>query len=197
MRLVLVGLCSAALTCSLGCDRARSPTAPTASTGALAAGTPAPPPTLAAAASIYVSPAGNNGADGRAPGTAVRTIARALAIVTSGETVRVMPGTYVESIRATLRGQPGRPIRIVGEGGRPVLSGDRRLATGLWLEDSANVDIEGIELRDYSDIGLVVVLSDQIAMRDLTLHGNGYAATIGWVEGYGVHLDDSSNLTFE
>ena len=149
--------------------------------------------------SLYVSVDGSDSADGRTPQTALRTLARALARVSPGETVRVLPGTYLEAVRAELRGRPGRPIRIVGEGGRPVLSGNRQRAVGLWLKESAYVEIEGIEVRDYTDIGIAIVLSDNIEMRDLVLHDNGFRSTIPWVdgEGYGVHLDESSRLVFE
>ncbi len=199
MRVVSAAFLCVAIAITIGCSGSRSPVAPSAAGQPVDAvpSNPAPPPALPQ--SLYVSPGGSNGADGRTPQTAVRTLAHALALVTPGETVRVLPGTYVESVRTELRGRPGRPIRIVGESGRPVLSGDRRRAVGLWLEESAYVEIEGIEVRDYTDIGIAIVLSNNIEMRDLVLHDNGFRATIPWVgtEGYGVHLDESSQLVFE
>ena len=115
----------------------------------------------------------------------------------AGETVRILPGTYTEAVRVRVRGQPGRPIRIVGEGGRPILTGDRRLRSGLWCEESAHLVVENLEIQDYSDIGLAVVLSNNVEMRNLHVHDNGFAARMSWVEGYGVHLDESSDLTVE
>ena len=60
-----------------------------------------------------------------------------------------------------------------------------------------HVTFEHLTLRDYTDIGLVVMLSDHITVNNVTVHDNGFAPTIGWVEGYGMHLDESSNLRIE
>ena len=54
-----------------------------------------------------------------------------------------------------------------------------------------------LEIRDYRDIGLRVVLSDQITLDRLRVHHNGFSPSIFEVEGYGLDLDESSNLTVE
>ena len=104
---------------------------------------------------------------------------------------------YVESMEVDLRGAPVRPITITGDGGVPVLSGNRVLSTGLWCGECAYVQVENLEIRDYRDIGLLVVQSREITLDGLRVHHNGFSPSISWVEGYGLHLDESSNLTVE
>ena len=185
---------------AVSCGDDRVPTASTSLAAPLepddiaVTGTPA---AAARAASIYVSPNGSDLADGRSPDTALATIALALSVVQPGETVRILSGIYTESVQARLRGRAEAPITITGEWGRPILTGGRRLATGIWCEECTHVIFENLEFRDYTDIGLVVVLGDTIRMSRLWVHDNGFAPTISWVEGYGLHLDDSSGLTVE
>ena len=121
-----------------------TPTTPTSSPP-----TTPPPTTTSAANSLYVSPTGSDAADGRTSQTALQTLARALQVVQPGETVRMRPGMYVESMEVTLRGAPGQPITITGDGGVPVLSGNRQLRIGLWCEECAYVRIENLEIRVY------------------------------------------------
>ena len=147
--------------------------------------------------SLYVSPTGDDAADGRAPDTAVRSIATALGRVRPGETVRVLAGVYHESITTTLRGTPAARITVTGEWGRAILTGERQLPTGIWCDECAHVTFRNLEFRDYTDVGLLAVLSDDIRISNLSVHDNGFAPTISWVEGYGLHLDESSRLTVE
>ena len=86
-------------------------------------------------------------------------------------------------MQVTLRGTPGQPITITGDGGVPVLSGNRQLRTGLWCEECAYVRIENLEIRDYRDIGLLIVQSYQVTLDRLRVHHNGFSPSISWVEG--------------
>ena len=174
-----------------------APSDVTVATPAPAPAPTAPPTTTDQGNSLYVSPTGRDTADGRTGQTALQSLARALQIVQPGETVRLLPGVYVESMEVTLRGTPGQPITITGDGGVSVLSGNRQLRIGLWCEECTNVRIENLEIRDYRDIGLRVVLSDQVTLDRLRVHHNGFSPSIFEVEGYGLDLDESSNLTIE
>lgn len=146
---------------------------------------------------LWVAVDGDDASDGTTMATAFRTIDRALRAATPGTTVLVLPGTYAESVRIVVRGEPNLPIVLRGEGGVPRLDGGREARWGLYLEDSRHVVVEDLELADYTDIGMVVVFSRDITLRRLTVHHNGFAPQAGWVEGYGVHLDESSELLVE
>jgi len=158
---------------------------------------PATAPAAAPAATIWVAPEGDDAASGDAPASALRTLGEALRRARPGTTVRLTAGTWFESVRTTLRGEPDRAIAIVGEGRKTILSGDRTLRWGLWLEASEHVVVEGIDLRDFTDIGLVVVASTAVTLRRLRVLDNGFAPRTRWVEGYGMHLDSSADLLVE
>lgn len=146
---------------------------------------------------LYVSTRGNDASDGRSPAGALATLKEALRRARPGTIIRVLPGTYAQTVRHVAVGAPGAPITIRGEGGRATFTGNRTERWGLWLEESAHVVIERLTFRDYTDMGLVVVLSEEITLRRLRVHDNGFDARIGWVEGYGMHLDESSGLLVE
>jgi len=151
----------------------------------------------AAGNSLYVATSGSDGSSGATPDTALATLQAALKKARPGTTIRVLPGVYEQTARRVLKGAPGARIAIVGEGGRPVFSGGRKLRWGLWLDESEQVTVEGIEFRDYTDIGILVVGSSDITLRRLRVRNNGFKPQIGWVEGYGIHLDESSDLLVE
>ena len=151
----------------------------------------------ARAADLWLAPAGSDANAGTSAAAPLATLREALRRAAAGTTVHVLPGRYVESARVRARGAEGSPIRVIGEGGRPLFDGRRALRWGLWLEESAYVELEGLEFRDYTDIGLLVVSSEHVTARRLRVHGNGFEPRIGWVEGYGIHLDDSSDLLVE
>src|SRR3989304_10604452 len=65
-------------------------------------------------ADLYVSPAGDDNATGESPDSALRTIQRALGLVTPGKRVQILPGTYHESIFLQEMGDPTAPITISG-----------------------------------------------------------------------------------
>lgn len=52
------------------------------------------------------------------PATTVFRIQDALALAQAGDTIRVGPGHYAESLRTVRPGQPGRPIQLVADGAR-------------------------------------------------------------------------------
>ncbi len=100
-----------------------------AATGSAATGS-------AVADSLYVSTSGSDDNDGRTVATAFATLRKALRSASPGTTVRVLPGTYVENAKVFVAGSAAEPIRVVGEGSRPVFDGQRTLRYGLWLEES-------------------------------------------------------------
>lgn len=150
-----------------------------------------------AAADVYLAVTGSDAADGSSPGSALATLQEALRRAGPGTIVHVLPGTYVQSARRRVVGTTAAPIVIRGEGGVPVFSGGRTERWGLWLEGSTGVVLERLAFRDYTDMGLLVVGSRDVTLRRLRVHDNGFDAQIGWVEGYGMHLDDSSDLLVE
>ncbi|MEE9293596.1 MAG: right-handed parallel beta-helix repeat-containing protein [Phycisphaerae bacterium] len=147
----------------------------------------------------YVSPQGDDDSDGRSKATAFATIGRAVGALRAGDTIAILPGTYHESLTMEGVGDAQATITIQGQDGTPVLDGGRTLGIGFSCIQCTNVIFENLEIRDYIDIGIMVTLSSNVTVRSLKVHHNGFAArNTDWViEGYGIHADDSREVTIE
>ncbi|RME38573.1 MAG: DUF1565 domain-containing protein [Planctomycetota bacterium] len=146
---------------------------------------------------FYVSPSGDDAADGLSVETAFKTVTRAVLSLGPGDTLLLQPGTYAEEVSTEVKGTSTAPVTIVGDGDGVVFDGQRTRGVGFWCNECAHVTIENITFRDYTDVGLIVTLSEDVTLRNLTVHGNGFAAKMSWVEGYGMHVEDSSGVVIE
>ena len=78
----------------------------------------------------YVAPDGNDQNDGQSREQAWRTVSRAAAGVSAGDTVLIAGGTYSETVRIRATGAADRPITFKAlPGERVVFDGDRRKIT--------------------------------------------------------------------
>ncbi len=144
---------------------------------------------------MYVSPQGSDSNDGRSREQALATIKQALESAQAGDVILILEGVYTEGIEIeTLTG----PIVITGEG-NVALDGEREIRMGIWCEHCANITFDNLTFRNYTDVGIGVYLSDQVIMRHLTVHNNGFAVQlVDWgFEGYGIMVDTSSNILVE
>ena len=161
------------------------------------AGEPVAP--RASPVAFYVSEEGSDDADGRTADTAFRTIERAMQEVRPGDSLLILPGSYHEALYLEGLGSAQASITIRGEGGVAVLDGQRTMDIGFWCEGCANLVFENLEFRNYTDVGIGFYNGDDIVMRDLHVHHNGFDAQLkGWeIEGYGIHVDESQRITVE
>ncbi|MBN1675808.1 MAG: right-handed parallel beta-helix repeat-containing protein [Kiritimatiellae bacterium] len=103
----------------------------------------------------YVAPDGDDTRDGRTPKTAWRTIQKAAGSAGAGETVFILPGTYPETVTLSCRGTREKPIVFVSHGyRRVVIDGEGRRAFGLVLKDAAHVRVEGLIVRNVTQVGI-------------------------------------------
>ncbi len=65
---------------------------------------------VANAATLYVSPTGDDARDGRTPATALRTLQHAANLLQPGDVCEVADGVYRECVTFARDGEPGRPI---------------------------------------------------------------------------------------
>lgn len=80
---------------------------------------------------LHVAPGGDDRADGLTAATAVRHLAKALALAQAGDTVHLAPAVYRESaVFHNRRGEPGRPIILDGHGA--TLDGSDALPEAAW-----------------------------------------------------------------
>ena len=145
--------------------------------------------------SIYVSPHGSDDNDGSSREQAFASVKRALESAQAGDVVLISEGVYGEGIE--LEDLIG-PIIIIGEGD-VALDGERKTRMGIWCENCSNITFDNLTFRNYTDVGIGVHSSDQIVMRNLIVHNNGFAVQlVEWeFEGYGIMVDDSSNVLVE
>jgi Right handed beta helix region len=140
----------------------------------------------AGAVEIYVGPAGSDGDDGSSPAHALRTIQRAADAAGPGDTVRIMAGTYVESVRVFNAGAPGSAIVFTPHGDGPViLDGERQGCPGgvkprpdghhygFWVAGGHDVVIEGLEITRYCYEGVAFAGTSRATVRDCFVHHNG------------------------
>jgi len=147
----------------------------------------------------YVSTNGNDDQDGRSKETAFRTIEHAISVVQPGNTIQILPGIYDETLMMEGLGDPEKPIVLRGQVGETILDGQRISTIGFWCEKCTNLIVADLTFRNYTDIGLGVYDSSDIKIQNLTLYDNGFAVQLtDWeLEGYGVHIDESSRISIE
>ncbi|MCS7154189.1 MAG: right-handed parallel beta-helix repeat-containing protein [Bacteroidetes bacterium] len=81
----------------------------------------------------YVSPSGHDGADGRSPERAFRTIGKAATVAGPGDTVILLPGVYREVLFPRRSGRPGAPITFRARRLGEVVVTSLEVATGWQL----------------------------------------------------------------
>lgn len=151
---------------------------------------------------VYVSPDGDDRNQGSTPETAFLTLAQAMCNVRPGQTVRLMPGTYQESVILGAFGSDVAPITIQGipDGDRlPVLDGEGNRTMGLALVECTNVVVENVEFRNYTDEGLFVLLGSEITIRNNRFIANGRASIDPDMEGegFGVSVAGTARVLIE
>lgn len=158
---------------------------------------------------IYVAPDGDDNNAGTSPQEAFATLAQALCNVAPGQTVHVALGTYNESVLLSRFGEKNTPIHIIGEKGPegelPILDGGQHFTYGIAIigEDEDNKSygfiIENLEFRNYTDAGLLAVLSENIEIRNCILRENGFhgANPENAGEGFGADLIEIIDLVVD
>ena len=147
----------------------------------------------------YVSVHGDDDHDGQSVQSAFRTVKKALQSVKAGGRVRILPGTYTESIGWIHAGNGQDTIVIGGFNGRPIFDGQDELVFAFFVETCRGLVFENLEIRNYTDFGIGASLSQNLVYRDLIVYENGHAVQlIDWeLEGYGIHVDESSDIVIE
>ena len=105
-----------------------------------------------------------------------------------GDTVRVAPGVYHETLTMDLSGIVLEGAVVDGE--RAVLDGRNVLSDGV-IGSGSDLEIRGFAIRDYTANGVMINLGSNITFRDLHLDNTGLYGLYP-VEVVGVLVEDSS-----
>lgn len=99
----------------------------------------------------YVSPEGDDQANGRTPAQAWRSIAQALSASVAGETIYLLPGSYDESLELPASGTAEQPIVVKSyAGGDVILRGSSDGSAGIRADGVSHVRVRGIVLQGFS-----------------------------------------------
>jgi len=113
----------------------------------------------------YVSPTGDDTAVGTTPGTAWRSPAKAFRQARAGDTVYVLPGTYVEKggLTVSARGTAEQPIRFRNyRNGEVVIKVDGD--TGLRITNSAYIDLSGFVIEGAHEKAVEIADSEYVRL---------------------------------
>jgi len=153
-----------------GCTREEAPAAPPASGAAGASYEGGFKATGEAAATVAEATLGGNiKAVAGAPGAAVVTvkdgesIQAAVTAAQPGTTIRIMPGTYHETVY--IDKDNIRLIGVIEAGRRPLLDGEKKLNDAV-LYSGNNVVIENLEFRNYKGNGIMGQAGNNFEIRN-------------------------------
>ncbi len=123
--------------------------------------------------SYYVSPTGDDDADGLTPGTAWLSIDNGdqKSILVPGDTINVLPGTYLptSTVRLNTNGTAGANITYRKYGsGDAVVDMNGASNVGILIEGD-HVRVDSLEITDSTDEG-VYIKSDSCRVRGLYIH---------------------------
>jgi parallel beta-helix repeat protein len=150
----------------------------------------------AGAATWYVSTAGANGNDGTSAATAWRTLQYAVdhTGVQPGDTIRVLPGTYVGAQIDEHSGLPGLPITLLAEPGVVVNapSPNALHQSLIEVEQVSHWTVRGFEVVGSPKYGIDVRLSSFVEVDANLVH---HSALTGIFSGRSYDLTISGNTT--
>ena len=113
------------------------------------------------------------------------SVARAAGAALAGDTVRILPGTYVGSVRPASSGTPTAPIRFVApQGGVTIDAGGASAAVKLVAV--TDIAFEGISVTGAAVQGVWASAAQRLLLADLLVSGNG---------GPGIQIKESSAVT--
>ena len=123
---------------------------------------------------FFVSPDGDDGANGLTPAKPWKTLKHAAAKAKAGDTIYLMPGVYEEALTHPQSGTAEKPIRFVRRGdGRVILDGKGTLPVGIDLSGRSHIEVEGLVVRNFAQHGVKAADGAGITLSHLMIGGSG------------------------
>ncbi len=139
-----------------------------ASTGAAAGAPPANPDTW------YVSPSGDDSADGSSPATAKATLAAAFTPAEAGDTIVMLAGDHPAASLGNIGGSANAPIAVVGQGAARIVGSG---TPALTLAATHDLLISGISFSATVN-AIAADSTDNVELADLDVSQVGGAALV-------------------
>lgn len=112
---------------------------------------------------FFVSPAGDDAAEGTSLAAPWRTLARALGALKAGQTLYILPGTWTEPVAVRQLPDAGTPTILRAHGkGVVILDAAGKRESGIEITACRNLRIEGLRIRGATRQG--VSLRDSAAV---------------------------------
>jgi parallel beta helix pectate lyase-like protein len=102
------------------------------------------------------------------------TVARAAALVLTGDTVRIAPGRYAGVVRPAQGGTPLTPVRFVADAPGVVLDG-AGAANTVRLIGTGDVRFEGLDITGGANQGVWVEAADRVVLDHVRVRANAGA----------------------
>ena len=157
---------------------------------------------------FFVSPAGNDDAEGTSVAAPWRTLARALGALKAGQTLYILPGTWTEPVAIRDLADAGTPTILRAHGkGMAVLDAAGKRESGIEIAGCRNLRIEGLRIRGATRQGVSVRDSAALVLNEneiidnagdgIRIEGNSPAArvtqnTIAFNAGAGLRADSAA-----
>lgn len=121
--------------------------------------------TSAWSATYYISPTGSDSANGLSTSAPIATFSHSYALLSPGDTLIIMDGTYNESLAPKVSGTSGSPITFQAENrGQAILqmasSSNAILVWSTSTITTSYITIDGLIARSYGEYGAIKVGSD-------------------------------------
>ena len=150
-------------------------------------------------ATYYLSPDGNDDADGKNPQTPWKTIRKACEAANPGDVIMIGPGKYTDAIKPLKTGLPGKPIVFKKNGkGQAILDGNGVLFPLVYLDRKNHIVIDGLTFDNPEAWGRngVIKLYQCKDVKILNCRA-GDKQAVSWRSGGFFHAKTSQDLILE
>lgn len=137
---------------------------------------------------LYVSPSGDDGNDGRSPSTPLRTLRQAAAMVQPGDVVWLRGGVYSANVEFRTSGTASAPIVVESYPGECAVLDGSGLGSiqRLTLNNVSHYVVRNLTVRNSAGEGILVTGSDHNTLSNLLVYGSYYSGI--------TNLDSSGNI---
>lgn len=148
---------------------------------------------------MYVSTAGKDTNAGTSSSAPLRTIQRAAVLAKPGYVIHVAPGTYTETITASVNGTSSARIRFVSDTKYGAILRPKSGAYTMWSQKGGYTDIEGFQINGAGSTSVrigIYLNGGNSSVRNSWIHDVATASGCDNRGGGGIVTDQSRGKTY-